>query len=203
MGKITDIRKQTDNKFLNLYELDNIHKSGRKGKYFVASRAKNIENLKISTGINNPDGVIIYALACEKKDKVVLIRQYRYPINDYIYEFPAGLVEEGEDFGEAAKREIFEETGMRFTRVNSPLGYDKPFFTTIGMTDESCSTVFGYCEGEPSIEHQEDSEEIEIILADKDEVKRILREEKIAIMTAYMLMHFINDEEPFGFLKED
>lgn len=67
MGKITDIRKQTDNKFLNLYELDNIHKSGRKGKYFVASRAKNIENLKISTGINNPDGVIIYALAGEKK----------------------------------------------------------------------------------------------------------------------------------------
>ena len=45
----------------------------------------------------------------------MLIRQYRYPINDYIYEFPAGLVEEGEDFREAASREIFEETGMAMT----------------------------------------------------------------------------------------
>lgn len=203
MGKITSVKKQTDNKFLNIYELENVHKSGRKGKYFVASRAKNIESLKITTGKNKPDGVIIYALAGENKDKVVLIRQYRYPINDYIYEFPAGLVEDGEDYGEAAAREIFEETGMKFTKVNVPQGYEKPFFTTIGMTDESCATVFGYCEGKPSDEHQEDSEEIEVILADRAEVKRILKEEKIAIMTAYMLMHFIKDDEPFGFLKED
>ncbi|MFC2477269.1 MAG: NUDIX hydrolase, partial [Catonella sp.] len=55
----------------------------------------------------------------------------------------------------------------------------------------------------PNYEHQEDSEEIEVVLADKNEVRRILKEEKIAIMTAYMLMHFIKDEEPFGFLKED
>ena len=203
MGKITNIKKQTDNRFLNIYELDNIHKSGRKGKYFVASRAKDIDSLKITTGKNNPDGVIIYALSGEDKDKVVLIRQYRYPINDYIYEFPAGLVEEGEDYSETAGREIYEETGMRFTPISVPDGYNRPFFTTIGMTDESCATVFGYCDGEPSCEHQEDSEEIEIILADKDEVRRILKEEKIAIMTAYMLMHFIKDEEPFGFLKED
>ena len=203
MGKITNIKKQTDNRFLNIYELDNIHKSGRKGKYFVASRAKDIDSLKITTGKNNPDGVIIYALSGEDKDKVVLIRQYRYPINDYIYEFPAGLVEEGEDYSETAGREIYEETGMRFTPISVPDGYNRPFFTTIGMTDESCATVFGYCDGEPSCEHQEDSEEIEIILADKAEVRRILKEEKIAIMTAYMLMHFIKDEEPFGFLKED
>ena len=203
MGQITSIKKQTDNKFLNIYELEIVHKSGRKGKYFVASRAKDIDNLKISSGKNIPDGVIIYALAGENKDKVVLIRQYRYPINDYIYEFPAGLVEEGEEYSVAAEREIFEETGMKFIPIKVPEGYNRPFFTTIGMTDESCSTVFGYCEGEPSTEHQEDSEEIEIILADKAEVRRILREEKIAIMTAYMLMHFIKDEEPFGFLKED
>ena len=92
---------------------------------------------------------------------------------------------------------------MEFIPLPAPDGYDRPFFTTIGMTDESCSTVFGYCEGEPCNEHQEDSEEIEVILADKSEVKRILKNEKIAIMTAYMLMHFIKDEEPFEFLKEE
>ena len=48
----------------------------------------------------------------------------------------------------------------------------------------------------------EDSEEIEVVLADREEVKRILKEENVAIMCAYMLMHFLHDEKPFDFLKE-
>ena len=45
------------------------------------------------------------------------------------------------------------------------------------------------------------TEEIEVILADREEVKRILKEENVAIMTAYMLMHFLKDEDPFEFLN--
>ena len=41
-----------------------------------------------------------------------------------------------------------------------------------------------------------------MILADREEVKRILKEENVAIMTAYMLMHFLEDKEPFGFLNK-
>ena len=33
-------------------------------------------------------------------------------------------------------------------------------------------------------------------------MRRILKEERVAIMCAYMLMHFLKDEEPFGFLGE-
>ena len=43
---------------------------------------------------------------------------------------------------------------------------------------------------ESSKEGQEENEEIEIVLADKAEVRRILKEENVAIMCAYMLMHF-------------
>ena len=72
------------------------------------------------------------------------------------------------------------------------------------MTDESCSTVYGYASGTPSKRGLEDSEELEIVLADREEVKRILREEKVAIICAYMLMHFLHEEEePFGFLQEE
>ena len=73
--------------------------------YFVASRAKSINELKIKTGKNTPDGVIIYSLYGEKRDRVVLVRQYRYAIGGYIYEFPAGLVEPNEEFHEGAVRE--------------------------------------------------------------------------------------------------
>ena len=73
--------------------------------------------------------------------------------------------------------------------------YTKPYFTTIGMTDESCGTVYGYAYGVPSKDGQEESEEIDIVLADKQEVRRILKEERVSIMCAYMLMHFLNTEE--------
>lgn len=203
MGKINKVEKLTDCKHLNLYAVDATSVHNTPVSYYVASRAEEIENLKLRTKKNTPDGVIIYSLYGEKRDKVVLVRQYRYAIDDYIYEFPAGLVEKGEDFHEAAKRELYEETGLTLLPIEAPEMYEKPYFTTVGMTDESCATVYGYADGEISKAAQEDSEEIEIVLADKEEVRRILKEEKAAIMCAYMLMHFLKEEEPFGFLKDE
>lgn len=202
MGIIHEIRKMTENRFLNMYEVLATSAKGKNVRYFVSSRAEKIEDLKLKTHKNKPDGVLIYSLYGEKKDKVVLIRQYRYPIGDYIYEFPAGLVEAGEDFHEGAIREMYEETGLTFRPISVNPVYEKPFFTTVGMTDESCAAVYGYAEGEISSAAQEDSEEIEVILADREEVKRILKEENVAIMCAYMLMHFLHEEEPFAFLQE-
>lgn len=202
MAKITGITKRTENPFINLYELDRESKTGKKGKYYVASRAKSEQDLKLVTGKNSPDGVVIYSLYGEKQDKVVLIRQYRYALNDFIYEFPAGLVEDGEPYKETAVREMKEETGLDFVPLSVNEAYEKPAFTTVGMTDESCATVFGVSTGEISKEFQEDTEEIEVVLADRNEVKRILKEEKVAIMCSYMLMHFLHDKEPFEFLKE-
>ena len=168
----------------------------------MASRAKDASLLKAVTQQNRPDGVILYGVYGEQKDKVVLIRQYRYPLGDYVYEFPAGLVEEGEEMGAAGIREMYEETGLTFTPVDAS-SYSRPFFTTIGMTDESCGTVFGYCSGEPTSVHEEASEEIQVILADRAEARRILREENVAIMCAYMLMHFIaSTGDPLAFIKE-
>ncbi len=202
MPEIKKVTPLTENPHVNLYHLDVESKTGRKGHYYVASRAKTENDLKIRTKKNTPDGVIIYSLYGEKKDKVVLVRQYRYAIDSYIYEFPAGLVEPGEDYKEAGIREMKEETGLELSPIDVDPAYEKPYFTTIGMTDESCATVYGYTSGEISGDGLEDSEELEIVLADREKVRRILREEKAAIMTAYMLMHFLHDEEPFAFLRE-
>lgn len=202
MSRIKDIKKCTDNRFLNFYELSAERRNGAVYPYYMSSRAKDSKDLKINTKVNNPDGVIIYSLYGEKQDKVVLLKQYRYPIDDYIYEFPAGLVEAGEDMQDAAIREMYEETGLSLTPLTVPEEYNKPFFTTIGMTDESCGTVFGYASGTPTNSHQELSEDIQIVLADREECRRILKEEHVAIKCAYMLMHFIHDtNDPFAFLK--
>ena len=200
MDRIKGVKRLTENRFLNLYELDARQRDGKAIRYYVASRAKGTEDLKSVSGHRRADGVIMYGVYGENRDKIVLIRQYRYPLGDYIYEFPAGLVEPGEDVREAGIREMFEETGMTFTPREGG-DFERPFFTTVGMTDESCAMVFGYCSGTPSNEHQEAAEDIQVVLADRAECRRILKEENVAIMPAYMMMHFLNTQgDPLEFL---
>ena len=202
MGEIKKITQETQNKFLNFYDLETVNKVGREGHYYMASRAKCENELKMKTGENNPDGVGIYSLYGENHDRVVLIRQFRYPLGGYVYELPAGLVDPGENYHVAAVRELKEETGLELQPLEVDEIYQKPYFTTVGMTDESCGTVYGYASGEISKKYMEASEEIEVVLADRKEVERILREENVALICAYMMMHFLHDEEPFAFLKK-
>lgn len=201
MSRIGRIEKKTDTPYLNFYQLEAEHRDGRISPYYMASRAKDIAHLKSVTGKNAPDGVILYGVYGPEKDKLVLIRQYRYPLGGYVYEFPAGLIEDGEDTLSAGIREMYEETGLSF-QPREGGSYSRPFFTTVGMTDESCSMVFGYCSGTPTNAHQEASEEIQVVLADRAECRRILKEENVAVMCAYMMMHFIAAPgDPLDFLE--
>lgn len=198
MSSVGKIEKKVGSRFLSYYEMEAVHRDGSISPYYMVSRNPNPDSLKAVTHKNVPDGVVIYGLY---QDKVVLVRQYRYPIGGFVYEFPAGLVEPGEDMEAAAIRELYEETGLTLHPI--PCGsYGRPFFTTVGMTDESCGTVFGSCEGTPTSRHQEATEEIQVVLADKEECRRILKEEQLSIMCAYMLMHFVaSSGDPFRFLK--
>ena len=64
--------------------------------------------------------------------EVLLIRQYRYAANGYVYEVPAGLLNAGETPEACARRELREETGYTAAEF-FPLS---TFFTTPGFTDE-------------------------------------------------------------------
>lgn len=202
MERIRHVEKLTDNPYLNLYQFSTVQRSGKHSKYYVSSRAKDPQHLKAVDHHTRPDGVILYGVYGEQKDHLVLIRQYRYPIGGYVYEFPAGLLDEGETAAEAGIREMFEETGLNFRPMDGGC-YQRPFFTSVGMTDESCAMCFGYCDGEPTNAYQESSEDIQVVLADRDECRRILKEENVAVMCAYMMMHFIASQgDPLEFVKE-
>ncbi|MBD9001205.1 MAG: NUDIX hydrolase [Coprococcus catus] len=202
MDRITKIIQETHHRFLNLFCMDVRHRNGEASEYYVASRAKSVTDLKAVTHRNEPDGVSIYSVYGEQKDRVVLVRQYRYPLGDYVYEFPAGLVESGEAMTDAAVREFHEETGLHLKVVLADDMYTKPRFTTVGMTDEACGMVYGYASGVPDNRFEESSEDIQVVLADKKEVRRILKEENVAMMCAYMLLHFLKSEgDPLGFVE--
>ena len=59
--------------------------------------------------VDHPGGVAVIGLTDD--DEVLLVRQFRYPYKEVIYEIPAGKLEKGEDPFEAGKREFQEECG--------------------------------------------------------------------------------------------
>lgn len=59
--------------------------------------------------VDHPGGVAVIGI--NENDEVLLVRQFRYPYKETIYEIPAGKLEKGEDPFEAGKREFKEETG--------------------------------------------------------------------------------------------
>ena len=201
--KYTAVRKLTDNPFLNLYEMDALTDTGREFHYYFASRNREKE-LPLLTGKIPSNGIVIYPVWKKEPDKLVMIRQYRYPLDAWIYELPAGLIDEGESPTEAAIREMKEETGLDFMPYeNGAEEFQKPFFLGAGMTDETSTSVFGYADGELSDRFMEDTESIEVLLVDREEALRILREERTSLRAGFLLMEFVkmSREDPFAFLS--
>lgn len=58
----------------------------------------------------NCKGIVAIVPVTDDKE-VLLIRQFRPPVNGYVIEFPAGLNDRGDTLEEAARRELLEETG--------------------------------------------------------------------------------------------
>ena len=86
--------------------------------------------------VAHPGAVAI--VATNPQDEVLLIKQYRHPVREYLWEIPAGLLDmPGESRLEAAKRELLEETGYIATQWQELI----EFHTTPGGNDETI-TVF-------------------------------------------------------------
>lgn len=190
MGKIRAAEKITDQKFLNLFKVHAETKSKKEIDYLVTSRAKEVDELKAINPSKQVDAVAICATT--EEGKLVLIRQYRYAIGGYIYELPAGLVDDGESVCDAAIREMHEETGLTLEITDLPIG-NKGGYSSAGMTDETCTLVVGKVSGEISDKYKEASEEIEVLLVDKKEAARILKEENVCIRLALVLMMFMHE----------
>ena len=70
----------------------------------------------------------------ENRLYVVLIKEFRHPLNRYIYSTPAGCIDEGETQVESAIRELKEETGAS---VKNIVQVAPPAYSTAGLTDET------------------------------------------------------------------
>ncbi len=90
--------------------------------------------------------------------ELVLVHQYRYAAGGFVYEIPAGLPMDGEDWESCARRELEEETGFRAEDV-SPL---TDFFTTPGFTNEVIHLFLGTGLSDGEV-RRDDDEYIEVV----------------------------------------
>lgn len=177
------IRKVNEGKFITRYDLEYETKDHKKKVYEIISRDKNIDS--IDTLRNNyTDGVVII-MTDEDDEKILLNKEYRMSVGGFVYNFPAGLIDDGETPEQAARRELKEETGLNIIQIEDQL-FDS--YSAIGFSNETNAVIIGKAEGTfaPSTSTLE---EIYAGWYTKAEVRELLKDKHFAARTqAYCYM---------------
>ena len=140
----------------------------------------------------------VCAMALTEEREVIMVSQYRYPVDEVLLELPGGFVDEGEQPQQAIQRELMEETGYTFSS-----------FHYLGITAANPGVLNNFTHmfialgGRKTNEQRLDgNEEIELKLKPLDEVKMMLgRHEILQSMHALCLFYgfsFIESNELVG-----
>lgn len=76
---------------------------------------------------------------------LIVIKNFRYPINDYCLEFPGGMIDENETVEQAAVREVWEETGYTITQI---VAVEKAIQVDPWKSDDTNTVVIGIVDGD-------------------------------------------------------
>jgi ADP-ribose pyrophosphatase len=113
-------------------------------------------------------------LAFESPQKILLVKQFRYPVGVFTYEIPAGKLAKGEDPGACVRRELEEETGFVARRIRKLAS----FWPTAAFSQEIIHLYVA--EGlRPTRMNPDDDELIELVRLSPQELERWIRSGKI------------------------
>ncbi len=186
-----------DTRFIKVFDLQ--YEPGK--HYFNATRR---ERERLVAGMTEeefrsmtPDAVSLCAVWHEEgaEDRMLLNREYRFPLGQYVISVPAGLIDPEDARGDretairsAAVRELFEETGIRVTERDRVSLLNPCLFSSPGMTDESNAMVridlYGHRQDELTQSHAEGSEKFGgFRMVTRQEAGELMEKEPISVYT--------------------
>ncbi len=175
--KYQGIRKVHEGKFITRYDVDYVTAEGHPKTYEIISRNKDIQSLEQLQ--NRQANAVVMILTDESGDRILVSREYRMAMAQWIYNFPAGLIDPGETPEESARRELWEETGLRLLRVDDVLDNS---YSAVGFANERNVCVFGVAAGE----FRKSTSDVEEIIPGwytREEMRKLLRTEPFAART--------------------
>ena len=178
------LKKLTDCKWINLFEVIYKHKSEQQRNWLMCSRKTN----PIIDAAKADAVMIVPIVKTEHGNRLVVTKEFRVPIWDYEYSFPAGLIDDGEDITLTVARELKEETGLEVEKIHH---ISMPVYSTAGMTDESNHMVIVEAKGIATNNLCHSDEDIEVLLMDVDEIKLLLASnKKVSAKVWGILFHY-------------
>ncbi len=171
------MKKVQEGHFITRYDLTYRTGEGNEKVYEIISRDKDIDSFEKLK--NHPVDAVVLIMHDKDGERILLNREYRMAVGNFVYNFPAGLIDPGEEPLESAKRELWEETGLVLSRVEDVI---RESYSAVGFANEKNICIVGVAEGEfaPSTS---DVEEIEAGWFTKAEVRELLKTAAFAART--------------------
>ena len=175
--KFKEIKKKEEGKYITRYDLTYETVNGTEKVYEMISRDHDIRDFAMLHD-RGPDAVVLI-IHSEDREKVLLNKEFRLAPGEWVYNFPAGLIDPGEDPEQAAARELREETGLTLVEVTDHIGES---YSAVGFSNEKNVCIVGIAKGE-IIGSDSDVEEIEAGWFTKAQVRELLKDQRFAART--------------------
>lgn len=177
------VRKIHEGKYITRYDLAYKTVDGKDKIYEIISRNNDLKTREEL--YNHKVDAVVMIMHDHTGEKILLNKEFRLAAGTWVYNFPAGMVDEGEEPIDSVARELKEETGLDLVKIDDIM---RESFSAVGFSNEKNIVAVGVADGQ----FQESSSTFEEINAGwytKDEVAKLLEKEYFAARTqAYCYM---------------
>lgn len=184
--KLLNLQKKYEGHYLSYYIAEYLNNDNNIKLYEFTSRNKNLTIDNFGKYVPCGVGIVPFSI---NKDKVLLQREFRMACNQWVYNFPTGLIDEGETPESAIKRELYEETGVELVQIDKVLPIS---YASAPITDEAIILMIGRAQGEIK-ESSSADEEIIAKWYTKEEIEELFNNNTLmSIRTQIILYNWIS-----------